>query len=82
MAILRPLTLAALLTGALLGSTPAAASGCTGTANTAGVCTADRVVYEDCVYVVSGQCTQVTVSAPVCVYGWIGDTGYYETVWC
>ena len=80
MSLARPLAAAALIAGAFLGGT--ASANCTGTANTAGVCTANRTVYEDCVYLASGTCTPVSVQGPVCVYGWIGPNLQYITSFC
>ena len=81
MSLTRPLVAAALLGGgAFLGGV--ASASCTGTQNTAGVCTADRTVYRDCVYAGGDTCKEVRVNAPLCVYGWIGDRLTYQTTFC
>lgn len=81
----RPLTRALLVValsgGAALGMAGTANAGCYGTDNTAGACPRDVVVYRDCVHT-GDSCVDVTVSAPLCVYGWIGQTTSYQTVTC
>jgi hypothetical protein len=80
-ALTRALLVVGLSGGAALGMAGTANAGCYGTDNTVGVCDRNVVVYEDCVHTGNG-CTDVIVTAPACIYGWIGDTGYYTTTFC
>ena len=82
MSLLRPLLATGLALGAALAGT-GTANACYGTQRTITVCTANAVVYSDCVYAGSGPCKPVVVEGPVCVYGTIGDDGtYYYTSAC
>lgn len=80
MSLARPLAAAALVTSAFLGGT--ASANCVGTQNTATACYENRPVYRDCVYTGSDTCREVTVSAPLCLYGTIVRQPAWQTVWC
>jgi len=75
------LALLASVASALAFAAPSDA-GCYGASGTAVVCTANREVTRQCVYTGGSTCKWVVVSAPLCVYGTIGGSGTFWTVWC
>lgn len=79
--LLRPLLATGLALGAALAGT-GTAHACYGTQKTITVCTANVVVYSDCVYLGTGPCKPVSVDGPVCVYGTVGENSQYYTSTC
>jgi hypothetical protein len=80
--LIRGLAATALGVSAVLAGTGTASAACYGTQNTVTVCTADAVVYQDCVYTGTGPCKPVSLVGPVCVYGTVLRDAYYTTTFC
>jgi hypothetical protein len=78
----RALVVATVVVGVAVGAAPASADTCVGSQNTAVACASNRDVYSDCVYLGSPPCTRVTVVAPICLYGTIGQNGEFQSPGC
>jgi hypothetical protein len=78
----RALVVATVAGGVAAGAAPASADACVGSRKSVVACASNRDVYSDCVYLGTPPCTQVTVVAPICLYGTIGQNGEFQSPGC